>query len=98
MDVLKSNLTQVRDCSKMIKTEIKMLQFGASPKIIHFGKLVSTEIKRLSSWKKVQGLIHEHKTVTRTRYNRQLVPLLRIRYLRNPTGENMPQRILTSNG
>ena len=88
------HLTQVRNCSKMIKTKIKVLQFGASPKVIHFRKLVSTQIKRLSSWKKLQGLIHEHKTVTRTWYNRQLVPLLRIRYLCNSTGENMPQRIL----
>jgi hypothetical protein len=81
----------------MIESQIKVLQFGASPKIIHFDKLVSTEIKRLSSWKKLQGLIHEHKTVTSTRYDRQLIPLGRIRYLSNPTSEDMPQSILYQN-
>lgn len=45
-----SHLAQVRDCSKMIETQIKVLQFGASPEIIHLCKLVSTKVKRLSSW------------------------------------------------
>jgi len=71
-----------------------VFQLVTSPKIIHLCKLVSAQIKRLNSWKKLQRLIHEHKTVTSTRNESQLIPLWWILYLSDSTSKHMPQRIL----